>query len=654
MSASTPSVSPDPPVLAEGEGLPSNRLAMALGVALVLVSLVWTLDIAEALGFPLFDEQPLALAIGLAMAVVAASLGAHYGGSGRALAAALGLGTLALMTLVAVRYPELSITAMMRPAWLVALAAVVLIWLLFLVWRVIGLAIVLIVVVFALVALYGSGLGIPTTGADRMALYLLIDPNGLLGLPLRVAVEIVVPFVFFGELLRHSGGSEYLTQLSLAIFGRFRGGSAKAAVGASAVFGTISGNAVSNVVGTGVVTIPLMKKTGLRPEVAGAVEAAASTGGQLLPPVMGAAAFVMADYLQVPYVEVAIAAALPAFLYFAAIFIQVDRIAAKSGVSGLSSADRPAFGPTLRTGLHFLVPFVALFVVLFSNQTSPELAALAAVASVIVVAAIRPYQGKRLGPRGILAAIIATGAAVAPLLLITAAAGLIIGLVSLTGVGFSIAADAVAASGGNTLVLLALVAVIAVLFGMGMPTVAVYVVLATVLGPALVQGGLGEMQAHLFILYFGMMSMLTPPVALASITAAKIAGADMWRTSYEAVKLAWVAYIIPFLFAFSPELLLGGSPLGALAAAVTAFFGMAAVSVAAAGYARAPISGLVRLAFLLCGAALLLPPNWGLWVAIANALGALGFFLLFMRSADNLPRTGVHLSSSVTQKEKST
>jgi TRAP-type uncharacterized transport system fused permease subunit len=232
---------------------------------------------------------------------------------------------------------------------------------------------------------------------------------------------------------------------------------------------------------------------------------------------------------------------------------------------------------------------------------------------------------------------VAAGRSVAPLLLVTGAAGLIIGLVSLTGLGFSIAAQAVAASGGNTVVLLALVALIAVVFGMGMPTVAVYVVLATVLAPALTGAGLAPMQAHLFILYFGLLSMLTPPVALASITAARIAGADMWRTSFTAMRLAWVAYIIPFLFAFSPELLLTGTPGAVAAAALTALLGTSAVSVAAVGYARRPIGPALRLVCLAAGIGLLLPPVWGGWAVVANLAGIAGFAAVMLRGLPSGP-----------------
>jgi TRAP transporter 4TM/12TM fusion protein len=610
-------------------------LGAALGVSLVAVSLGWILDLPGRFGFAVFEEQPLALAVGLALALASLTLVARGAAWTRIGLVALGLGLLGLMCVIAWRFPQIQVLSMLRPTWLIALSFAVIAGLLFFVWRLLGIAIVAIVLIFSAIAVWGGGLGLPETPADRWAVYMMTDPNSILGLPLRVAVQIVIPFILFGELLRLSGGGEYMTRLSLALFGGYRGGSAKAAVGASALFGTISGNAVSNVAGTGVVTIPLMTRTGMPAHIAAALEAAASTGGQLLPPVMGAAAFVMADFLRIPYLEVATAAALPAILYFTALLIQVDRIAAKTGMRAMTSDEAPPLRQTLAEGAHFFLPFIVMFAVLFRNQSRPELAALAAVATLIVVGMLRSYEGRRLGFKQLFSAIVGAGRSAAPLLLITAAAGMIIGLVSLTGLGFSVAADAIAASGGNKFILLMLVAIIAIIFGMGMPTVAVYVVLATLLAPALTEVGLSGIQAHLFILYFGMMSMLTPPVALASITAARIAGSGVWRTSFSAMALAWVAYIIPLLFAFSPALLLRGTPLDAVLAALTALAGTSVIAVGAVGYLRGPLGPPSRMAACVGGAALLLPATLGNWAIVFNYSGAAliaGLLILLLRT----------------------
>jgi TRAP transporter 4TM/12TM fusion protein len=627
-----------------------TRIATFMSVLLVTVSLTWILGIPVKLGFTIFDEQVLAFALGCALAISAALFATERAKLSSYLSVMAGLVLIVVMAFVAVVYPKLMVVAMMRPTWLFVISVLVLCGLLFYLWRNAGLPITIIVFVFGLVAIYGSSFGIPTTKPDRLSIYLLVDANGLLGLPLRVAVEIVISFVLLGELLRQSGGSEYLTKLSLAAFGRFRGGTAKASCAASAAFGSISGNAVSNVVGTGIVTIPLMKRSGLSSTKASATEAAASTGGQLLPPVMGAAAFVMADYLRVPYSEVAIAALLPAILYFFSIFMQIDRDAAREGIAGLDTNETGQFRPVMWAGAHLLLPFAVLIYVLFLNQTRPGIAALAAAVCLVIVSFLRPYEGRRLTLQSSFHAVIETGKTVAPLMLVTAAAGAFIGLVSLTGLGFSIASDVVEIGGGNPLLVLVLIAVISIVFGMGMPTVAVYVVLSTVLAPALVSAGISELQGHLFILYFGMLSMLTPPVALASIAAARIGGADMWRTSFSAVRLAWIAYIVPFLFAFSPEMLLGGTLIGAAAAAISALLAISAVAVASAGFDIAPVGLPLRFAYLAAGVGLILPPTLGTWSVAANICGAALIIGLFLR-ARNLTKKS-EFSSSIQTRSK--
>ncbi|MBJ3774911.1 TRAP transporter permease [Acuticoccus mangrovi] len=608
----------------------------SLSALLVIASLAFVTDLPRRFGVVLFTEQQLAIALALAAAAgVFLALNPKRVASLVA-AALLAVVTLVVLGMIAADYPTLSIKAAMRPTDLVVIATFIVALVLFLVWRLIGLPLVLLVLLFVGLAIYGGPLGVPETTPARVPLYLALDANALLGLPLRVAIEVVIPFVLFGELLRVTGGGEFLTRLAVAAFGGYRGGAAKAAIGASAVFGTVSGNAVSNVVGTGVVTIPLIKRTGFTGPQAAAIEAVASTGGQLLPPVMGAAAFVMADLLRVPYTDILIAAALPALLYFAAVTIQVDRLAAKRGIRGLAAAERPRIDRAALAGAHFALPFIAMFGALFAFETRPQYAALAASAVLIVVAAVVRFDGRRLGLSGILDAVIATGRASVPLVAIVAAAGLLIGLISLTGLGFSLALDVIRMADGSSIVLLALVALCAIVFGMGMPTVAVYVVLATVLAPALVKAGFGEMQAHLFIFYFGMMSMLTPPVALASITAARIAEADPWVSSFVAVRLAWVAYLVPFLFAFSTPLLLDGPVPLVVAAVVTGFGGILAVSMALAGYGARPLGLLMRLAFAAAGLMLLVPFGLGTVPAALNILGAA--LLLALLGRDSLAR----------------
>lgn len=600
-----------------------------VGLCLTLLSLAWISGLHRQADLILFAQQPVAVA--LALAIVSGGLivmtgrpvANHVGG--RAVILALAVATGGFFVWLAAGYQDIVMLAIQRPQWLAWLCGAAIMVLLLLIWRLIGAAIAIILIIFIVLALGGSAVGIPTVPPDRLALYLVTDASGLLNLPLRVAVEIVIPFVFFGRLLEVTGGSAWFTDLSQAAFGRYRGGAAKVSVAASALFGSVSGNAVSNVVGTGVITIPLMVKTGYRPRMAGAIEAVASTGGQLLPPVMGAAAFVMADFLRVPYSDILLAALLPAALYFAAVFIQVDRVAARDGIRGVRTVDRSAFA-TLMAGALFLIPFIVLFVAFLALAARPQTAALYAIAATIVIGLVHGYRGRRLTLSALVTAARDAGTAAVPVVVVTAAASLLIGLINITGVSFSLALDAIALSGGSAVALLAIVAVTAIVLGMGMPTVAVYILLATLLAPALETAGFGGIEAHLFILYFGMMSMVTPPIALAAITAANIAGTNPWSTSWNALGLAWVAYIVPFLFVFSPALVLAAPWFLVCVTVASAMAGIYCICAGAVGFHLTRLSGSWRLTWVLAGVLLFVPPGLGVWAVVTNLLGG-GLFI---------------------------
>lgn len=605
----------------------AQSLVHVMGVVIVFVSLAWVMELHRYVGLLVFTEQPLAVTLGIV--AVAGFLMAAKGPAGRVAGLLAGLFFLGFFVWMAARYQWLSMAAMFMPEQLGPWMAAASLALLFLTWRLVGAAITVILLVFIALALWGRAVGFPSTPIDQLAVYLMLDPNGVLGLPLRVAVEIVVPFVLFGGVLQACGAGDWFTAVAQALFGRFRGGAAKVAVVASALLGSVSGNAVSNVVGTGVVTIPLMKKTGFRPATAGAVEAVASTGGQLLPPIMGSAAFVMADYLRVPYSAVAAAALIPALLYYIAVFLIVDRIAARDGLAGVRSQEG-SVGKLLLEGAHFVVPFIVVLLAFMRFQNQPEWAAIAAIASLIVVSLIRPYKGERLTFKRLMNAVVDSGVSSFAVLVTCVAAGMLIGLINVTGVGFFLASNAIAASGGNLTILLLIVAGAAIILGMGMPTVAVYVLLATLLAPALAYMGLGAMQAHLFIFYFGMLSMVTPPIALAAVAAANLAGANMWATGWEAVRMAWVAYVIPFLFVWSPSLVMQG-PVGAiLATFVSAVLGLYAVANAAIGYSNRRIGAAARLVWLVVGFLFFVPVDLADWALAANVAGAVGLAVLVL------------------------
>jgi len=447
-----------------------------------------------------------------------------------------------------------------------------------------------------------KGPGIPW---DELSIYLFLDPTALLGLPMAVTAVVLLPFILFGNLLFGIGGGKLLSDIAMAGFGRYRGGPAKMSVVASSLFGTISGTAVSNVVTVGVMTIPLMKKTGYKSHVAAAIEAVASTGGQLMPPVMGVTAFIMAEFTGIPYPKIALAALIPSLLYYVAVFVQIDLEAGKMGLLGLPRDQLPSLKGVVKESWLFLVPLLVLVYTLFIMFLEPGKSAALGVFSILVMSFFKSQTRLRIG--WILEALESTGLAMLEMGVIVALAGLIIGIVNYTGLGFLLTVSMVEMSGGNVYILLLIVAVASIILGMGMPTAAVYVLLAVLLAPALVELGIGVMAAHLFIQYMGMLSLFTPPIAFAAFAAAAIAGSSAMRTGFSAMRLGIIAYIVPFLFVFSPALLLQGSFLGILVAMISAIFGCLLVGAALTGYLFRELNPVKRMLMGLAGIGLLIP-----------------------------------------------
>jgi TRAP transporter 4TM/12TM fusion protein len=443
----------------------------------------------------------------------------------------------------------------------------------------------------------------------RLLVYLGLDTNALLGGPVSIGITVVIPFILMGQILSRCGGSEFFTDLARAWMGHYRGGSAKIAVVGSAFFGMISGSAVANVSAVGVVTIPLMKRAGFPATVAAAVEAVGSTGGQLMPPVMGAAAFLMAEVLGVPYASVAVAAAIPAVLYYLALFFQVDLEAAKRGILGEPAEVLPRARSVLRAGWYFPIPFAVLIGALIGWGLRAEYCALLATAVLIFCALIIGYKGHRYTIPEVLRAAVSTGGAVVDLIMICAVAGMFIGILNITGLAFGLTLQLLTITQQNVILLLVITAALGVLLGMGMPTVGVYIIMATLIAPALVKAGIEPMAAHMFVLYFGIMSMVTPPVALAAFAAANIGGAEPNRTGWTAARIGWSAYIVPFLFVFSPSLLMHGEPLTIAWAAFTAGLGVWMGTIGVVGYYSTPIPAPLRALFIVAGVLLLIPAD---------------------------------------------
>ncbi len=468
----------------------------------------------------------------------------------------------------------------------------------------------------------------------KTILYLYADNNGVPGIVLRVVTELVLAFIVFGKLLQISGATAFFNDLAMSWMGHRRGGPAKVAVVASSAFGTISGSTVGNIMSTGIVTIPMMKKSGFRPRHAGAIEAVASNGGQIAPPVMGATAFIIAEFLEVPYEDVVAAALVPAILYFVVLFLQVDGLAVRYGIRGAPREALPKVLATLAGGWVFAIPLAILIYFLFGLGYNPGLSALYAAAAVLLLLLLkRALQRQTVTAAEIRELFVGGGLNLMPLLLIAGGAGIIIGVMNSTGLAFqlSLILTAIGQSSG-LLTMLLLTAVICIVLGMGMPTAAVYIVLVSVIAPALIEMGLTPMAAHLFLFYFGLLSMLTPPVAVASMVAAEIAGSDMWRTGFSGVQLAVAAYLLPFLWAFNPAILLDGGWLAigyALATCLAAGYILGRMAVVAGrGIAGRLHAGLLFALALASGSATVWTgPDSALSLAPAGAAVALTLLL---------------------------
>ena len=470
-----------------------------------------------------------------------------------------------------------------------------------------------------------SGFNLPYS---QQVNYLFLETNGMLSIIFGVAAIIVLAFILFGNLLFSIGGGEFITDVAMSVFGGFRGGPGKMAVVGSSLFGTISGVVVANVATTGVVTIPLMKRIGYRPHIAGAIESVASTGGQICPPIMGATAFVMAEILGIPYQKVAIAAIIPAFFYYATIFFQVDMEAGKSGLRGLPRAQLPKIYSVLGKSPFFIIPFIVLLFGLFYLYMTPPKAALMGVVSILVLGLFFQKETRfRIG--WIIEGLQGTGKALVQLSSIAALAGIVVGTISYTGLGFIISLYLGDFAGGNLFILLPIVAVACLIMGMGMPTLSVYIVLAILLAPAMVELGVQPIAAHLFILYLGTASMVTPPVCIAAYAGAAIANASSMRTGFAAARFGVIAYIVPFLFIFFPALLFQGSPGRILLAVITAFFGCFMLSAALTGYLFQLLGPIKRILFALAGIGLMIPVKSHMGFSLmVNILSAILMILL--------------------------
>jgi TRAP transporter 4TM/12TM fusion protein len=442
---------------------------------------------------------------------------------------------------------------------------------------------------------------------QRISYHSYLFQEGVFGLPLGVAATFVFMFIFFGALLEKTGGGNFFIDLAYCLTGKYRGGPAKGAVVGSAFMGSISGSAIANTVTTGAFTIPMMKKVGYKPHEAGGVEAAASTGGQLLPPIMGAGAFVMAEMIGVPYSQIALVAIIPALMYFAVVFLFVDILARKHGIGRMPAGSLPRARAILAQGFHFLAPF-ALLVYLLFQYVAPLKAGLWAVVALLAVAMLR--RSSRLSLRDFAEVFVLAARNTLTVSVATAAAGIVVGMVGLTSLGLRFSGMMVDFAGESLLLTLVMIALASLVLGLGLPVTASYVVLAVLAGPALLDLGLPVIVAHMIIYWLSQDSNVTPPVALAGFTAAGIAGASPMKTSFAAWKFAKGLYLIPLLMAYSP-LLLNGSTAEVALAVVTGMGGLFAFAVALEGYWLIRTTLVERVA-MVAAAGLIVAPQFTL------------------------------------------
>src|SRR5512139_1563971 len=455
--------------------------------------------------------------------------------------------------------------------------------------RIVGLPIVVIASTFLVYAYLGPYFpGFLTHrgySVERIVSHMYFTTEGILGIPLGVSATFIFLFILFGAFLEKTGIGKLFIDIANAIAGWAAGGPAKVAVITSALEGTVSGSSVANTVGSGSFTIPMMKKLGYRPEFAGAVEASASTGGQIMPPVMGAAAFLMAEFIGIPYIDIAKAAAIPACLYFAGIFIEVHFEAKRCGLKGKAWDQIPRTWTVLKERGHLFVPLIAIIYILTEGCT-PSRAALVGLVLSVVAGAIKKatrmsvpeiFNALEAGARG------ALGVAIA-----CATAGIIVGVVTLTGLGLKMANGLVELAGGNLLFTLFFTMITSLILGMGVPTTANYIITSTIAAPALIQLGVHPLAAHLFVFYFGIIADITPPVALAAFAGAGIAKADPMKTGITATKLAIGAFITPYIFVYNPSMLwIDVTWYGFIQTLITSVTGMSLIGAAMIGFCMA-------------------------------------------------------------------
>lgn len=620
--------------MAEAQGNKAmNIVSSVFSLFVPVVAVLWVMAVPQRLGLLVYPEQVVVLMLGAALVVVfcrpaASPIMVPVNAVLAAIAAVLSC-------YVYVRFPVLSEATHRYPTETLLIGIAVTLLTLEALRRVVGWTLIFIFLALFLYAVFGDWVPGPLQGrpmaAGDVLRFIGADSSAVWGQALQIAAFVVVIFVLFGGLLMASGGGDFFTQLAMRVAGNGPGNSAKVAVTASALFGTVSGSAVSNVMSTGIMTIPLMKRAGFKPAQAGGIEAVSSTGGQLMPPVMGAAAFLMAEILQVPYKAIALAALLPAILYYLSLYVQIDFISRRDDIPSLRDIQRNTFATVIREGWLAIVAFTVLLTGIFYWNMRAEVAAVWAVVALVIggfVLGLVKRSGQGMSPAQILSAVVDTGRATCDVLLITAVAGMIIGLISTTGFGFALSIYLLDFGDKSMFGLLLLTAAISIVLGLGLPTTGVYLLLASLAAPSLVQLGIEPIAAHMFVLYYGILSMITPPIALASFAAASLSGATKSATELEAFRFGWIAYFLPFLFIYKPGLLLVGSWFHIGYVFASSLMALVLVTGGLVGHALRPLHPVLRAFWLVVGVLVIMPLSQLGGQTLEYSVSALGLVLL--------------------------
>jgi len=504
--------------------------------------------------------------------------------------------------------------------------------------RVLGKGLLIIVLVFIAYAYAAPYLPSVFKGSSsstsQLFNYLYLDSNSMLDL-LNIAATVALSFILLGQILFYFGGADIINDFAISAFGRYRGGPAKGAIVGSSLVGTITGGPVANVLLVGNVTIPLMKKNGYTAAEAGAIESVASTGGSIMPPVMGVAAFMIAETLGVPYSKIALAALVPAVLYYVCLFFQVDLLAGKKGIGRLSKENIPAFKAVMKRGWLILAPIAMLVYLLFFKGMTPQMSGLYAGAVAIIFLIFQ--KSMRLKALKLIPLILVdTGKVLLEIGVVLSAAGIVVGITSVTGLGFNLGMILSSFGQYGLLTLLILCAIVSLILGMGMPSVAAYALVAVLVAPTLVDLGVNPISAHLFVYYFSIISNFTPPVAMACFTAAPIAKENPTKIGIEAFKLGLVAYIVPFLFVYAPDLMLGVQENGVswistLITIVTAILGCYLLSMSLVGFLHQKLSTIKRIITLILAIGLFIPLSTWQYSWIINLVAVIGMVLFLVK-----------------------